>query len=330
MIRKCLLSGLHSTLVLSSCLGGIAISLPAGQPLSSLSPDASWVKQVARAITVKVLSKGFLGTGILINKQGRIYTVITNDHVLNAADPPYQIQTPDGHIYAAKVLPGVKFGDNDLGLLQFTSDQVYQIASVEKSAALRVGDEVFVSGFTSETREMIFPQGNISLILDKPLEGGYQIGYTNDIRRGMSGGPVLNSQGKLVGINGLHKDPLWEAPDLYADGSQPSKPLQDIIIHSSWAIPIDSVVKLVPKFVYIKPPPTPAKSSKLPELNHHSNPNADSKSAVGDDTLLFFLPFLGQFPLFWYIDDHYTQSNFRQDFLKQFHHLWFRLLLPTC
>ena len=259
MIRKYLLSGIHSGLLLFTCLGGIAVSLPAEAPilLPSLSVNrvsVAPIKQIAKSITVKILSKGFLGTGTLINKQGKIYTVITNDHVLNAAEPPYQIQTPDGRIYEAQVSQLVKFGDDDLGLLQFNSDQVYEIASVGNSSALTVGDEVFASGFTSENKEMIFTNGNLSLLLDRPLEGGYQMGYTNDIYKGMSGGPLLNIQGELVGINGLHKNPLWEAPDLYIDGSQPCKPLQDMIIRASWAIPIETVGRLAPKLVQLKLP----------------------------------------------------------------------------
>ena len=256
MIRKCLLSGIHSGLLMFTCLGGIAVSLPAEAPmlLTSLSVNrvsVAPIKQIAKSITVKILSKGFLGTGTLINKQGKIYTVITNDHVLNAAEPPYQIQTPDGRIYEAQVSQLVKFGDNDLGLLQFNSDQVYQIASVGNSSALTVGDEVFASGFTSENKEMIFTNGNLSLLLDKPLEGGYQMGYTNDIYKGMSGGPLLNIQGELVGINGVHKNPLWEVTELYADGSEPCKPIQDIIPRNSWGIPITTVEKIVPQLMKI-------------------------------------------------------------------------------
>ena len=256
MIRKCLLSGIHSGLLLFTCLGGIAVSLPAEAPM--LLPSLSFnrvsvepIKQIAKSITVKILSKGFLGTGTLINKQGKIYTVITNDHVLNAAEPPYQIQTPDGRIYEAQVSQLVKFGDDDLGLLQFNSDQVYEIASVGNSSALTVGDEVFASGFTSENKEMIFTNGNLSLLLDKPLEGGYQIGYINDIYKGMSGGPLLNIQGELVGINGVHKNPLWEVTELYADGSEPCKPIQDIIPRNSWGIPITTVEKIVPQLMKI-------------------------------------------------------------------------------
>ncbi len=65
----------------------------------------------------------------------------------------------------------------------------------------------------------------------------------------MSGAPLLNHLGEVVGINGLHKDPVWDAPELYLDGSQPNKPLQDLITRSSLAVPIKTVVQLAPKFV---------------------------------------------------------------------------------
>lgn len=286
MIRKCLLSRFHSTLVLLTCLGAITVFLPAKEPVSLVLPDADQmsdhqVKQTAKLITVKILSNGFLGTGTLINKQGKLYTVITNDHVLNTGEPPYQIQTHDGRIYEAQVSPVVKFADHDLGLLQFSSEQIYQVPFVGNSSVLNVGDEVFVSGFTRESKEIISTKGNVSLLLDKPLEGGYQMGYTNDINKGMSGGPVLNLQGELVGINGLHKNPLWEAPDLYTDGSQPCKPLQDMITRSSWAIPIETIAQLAPKFVQIKPPQLLMLSLESEKLINYTSLRMQVKAAAG-------------------------------------------------
>ncbi|WP_063748481.1 S1 family peptidase [Fischerella sp. PCC 9605] len=235
-------------------------------PQSSNPLSITQLQQLAGTITVKVLSKELLGSGTLIKREGQIYTVITNAHVLRAANPPYRIQTSDGRVYNATVSQAVQFQDDDLAALEFRSpDVVYTIATVGDSASLKVGDRVFVGGFTSNLSSLqsqrgvkdkfVFTSGQISLLLDKPLEQGYQIGYTNDVRKGMSGGPLLNNKGEVVGINSLHKDPVWDAPEVYKDGSQPEQHLQDLITRSSMAVPIQTVVQLVPQVV------TPKQSS---------------------------------------------------------------------
>jgi S1-C subfamily serine protease len=58
----------------------------------------------------------------------------------------------------------------------------------------------------------------------KSLQEGYQIGYTNDVEQGMSGGPVLNQSGQLIGINGGLKHPLQGIIAFtFIDGSVPSQ-----------------------------------------------------------------------------------------------------------
>jgi S1-C subfamily serine protease len=84
----------------------------------------------------------------------------------------------------------------------------------------------------------VFTSGKISLLLDRALAGGYQIGYTNEVRKGMSGAPLLNVYGEVLGINSLRQDPLWDTPEVYQDGGQPEAHLQEIITRSSMAVPI--------------------------------------------------------------------------------------------
>lgn len=236
-----------------SCLVSTLPSLPTQLSIEQL-------RTYAQAITVKVLSKEFLGSGILINRQGQVYTVVTNAHVLRAGNPPYQIQTPDQRLYLAVEMSPVKsLQGNDLAVLQFRSSEVYTQATVGDSSTLKVGDQVFAAGFPFSSvassshplqsllakgrqSQFAFTTGQVSLMLDKALEGGYKIGYTNDIRKGMSGGPVLNSRGEVVGINGRHADPLWDAPDSYQDGSRLDKSLQEVINRFSWAVPMETVM----------------------------------------------------------------------------------------
>jgi uncharacterized protein YkwD len=56
---------------------------------------------------------------------------------------------------------------------------------------------------TSITRPALnFTPGTVSTIPDQPEKEGYQIFYSNPTLNGMSGGAVLNEDGKLVGIHG--------------------------------------------------------------------------------------------------------------------------------
>ncbi|MFN6567292.1 serine protease [Dendronalium sp. ChiSLP03b] len=258
MNRQWLRSKLGYTVCLMVCLGGISLALPRQQSNSSESTkflrsstplSVKQLQQLSKTITVKISVKELLGSGTLLQRKGQIYTVITNAHVLRAAKPPYQIQTPDGRVYQASVLQVAEFQKDDLAVLQFrSSDVVYSVANVKDTSSLQVGDEVFVGGFTSNVtaqklsaqtdKDFMFTSGRISLLLDKALDQGYQIGYTNDVRKGMSGAPLLNRHGEVVGINSLHKDPIWNTPEVYQDGSQPEQRLQELITRSSMAVPI--------------------------------------------------------------------------------------------
>ncbi|MCC5624812.1 serine protease [Nostoc sp. CHAB 5715] len=262
MIWQWLKNGLGYTVCLLICLAGISLALPKQQRISSdvtklsqtstpLSPEQ--LQLLAKTITVKISAKELLGSGTLLQNKGQIYTVITNVHVLRTAKPPYQIQAPDGRVYQASVLQVAEFQKEDLAVLQFRSPYVvYTIANIKDASSLQIGDEVFVGGFISNltnqklspqaakifNNQFVFTSGKVTLLLEKALEQGYQIGYTNDVRKGMSGAPLLNVYGEVVGINSLHKDPLWDTPEVYQDGSQPDKSLQEIITRSSMAVPI--------------------------------------------------------------------------------------------
>ncbi len=227
----------------------ISAKPPSNNPVlnSSLPLKNDQLSHLAHQISVQILADNKLGSGVIIAKKGQIYTIITNAHVLRAVKAPYRVKTFDDHIYQATVIHKIKFPKQDLVLLQFYSPNLpYQVAKLGNSSTMKIGEEVWGVGFpvsSKSPRKFTVRKGRISLILDKPLADGYQIGYTSEIEKGMSGGAVLNQRGEVIAINGLSDQPLWDAPDYYADGTEPSPPLQKLIKRYSFGIPIEKVIQ---------------------------------------------------------------------------------------
>jgi S1-C subfamily serine protease len=209
------------------------------------------------------------GSGVLIQRQGQTYTVLTNRHVIRAGAAPYVIQTPGGRSHPAIFLKKINFRDNDLALLQFRSSESLAIATFGRSDRLRNQSPVISAGFPiadnpGRIRGFLVTQGHISLIPEKAFQGGYQLGYTNLVYQGMSGGPVLNLHGEVVGINSLHAYPLWGDPYVFQDGSKPQPEQRSIIVQSSWAVPIEVFLRSLSSSLL--PSSTPSTSAFLSSL----------------------------------------------------------------
>ncbi|MEO1374382.1 MAG: serine protease [Cyanobacteria bacterium J06635_10] len=222
--------------------------------------DSKKLSEIARSITVKVLVGEVSGSGIIIRQAGGVYKVLTNEHVLDRGDK-YQIVTSDGQIYPAFINKQVKFNGNDLALLEFNSNRNYSVASIDSLPSLKVGDEVFAVGFPQESGEFKFTTGQVTITTKIALEGGYKLGYTNDIEKGMSGGPVLNNQGKVVAVNGMHAEPIWGNPYTYEDGSKPCPSMRKLMERSAFGIPIEIFHQLAD-----------SRLSKLPNTSEKSFP----------------------------------------------------------
>jgi S1-C subfamily serine protease len=235
-------------------------------PAENLSTERLY--QTARAITVKVKVGRNGGSGVLLQQQGTLYTIVTNRHVVNTT-APYVIQTPDGRSHPASLVKKIDFRGNDLAMLQFRSNYKYAIANLGQTKTLNPGTDVVSAGFPHDPvpaakQGFLLTTGTISLIPEQAFVGGYQLGYTNHVYQGMSGGPVLNGQGKVVGFNSLHAYPLWGDPYIFQDGSKPAAELRSQIIRSSWAVPIE---RLPDSY---RPMPS---DKQLKKISNKSNPH---------------------------------------------------------
>jgi tetratricopeptide (TPR) repeat protein len=186
---------------------GIAATIPLVQPNIAAAKTSVEIADTAKAITVLITESNSVGSGVILQRQGDIYTVLTAAHVLkNKAS--YKITTPDDRSYEAigsSIRPAP--GSIDLAVVRFKSTAKYLTAKLGNCNVLKSGMDLYVGGFpgasgTITESVFIFREGKVSANSNKTFENGYSLVYSNDTLPGMSGGAVLNSDGELVAIHG--------------------------------------------------------------------------------------------------------------------------------
>jgi len=140
-----------------------------------------------------------LGSGFLISADGRI---ITNNHVISGSSK-IEVKFSDQSIYTAKVL--VRDTADDLAVIQIEPKKKLPFLKLGDSDALQVGQKVLAignpfgfagtltTGVVSSLGREIRGENN------RTLEGLVQTDAA--INEGNSGGPLLDSQGNVIGIN---------------------------------------------------------------------------------------------------------------------------------
>jgi S1-C subfamily serine protease len=139
-----------------------------------------------------------LGSGFLINADGRI---LTNNHVISGSSK-IEVRFSDGSRYIAKVLVGDRA--DDLAVIQIEPKKKLPFLKLGDSDALQVGQKVLAIGnpfgFSGTlTTGIVSSLGREIRNENSTLEGLIQTDAA--INEGNSGGPLLDSQGNVVGIN---------------------------------------------------------------------------------------------------------------------------------
>ncbi|MBW4493154.1 MAG: tetratricopeptide repeat protein [Oscillatoria princeps RMCB-10] len=189
---------------LPAALIGAAATIALVQPQMAEALEPSEISARAKEITVRIDGPES-GSGVIFERTGTTYSVLTNWHVVDT-EGQYQITAPDGQNYAVAYSQVKYLPDVDLAVLQFTSNQSYPTAQLGNSDEMTEGKAVYVAGWSDPfagipERSYLFLEARITSRLPKS-EKGYAIVHDNPATPGTSGGPVLDSNARLVGING--------------------------------------------------------------------------------------------------------------------------------
>lgn len=195
---------------LNSLLAGtvtVAV-LVSSQP--SVAKNAQEIARIARPVTVQINSNLLSGgSGVIITRTGSTYTVLTANHVVKRPDLTYTIRTNTGKNYSVKRVQRLQRSESapDLAIVTFDSAEKYPVATLGDSERAAVGADVYVSGYPAfrgqkaAERDYEFSPGIVTSLLSHRPQG-YTLRYSAVTVRGMSGGPVFDSSGRVVGIHG--------------------------------------------------------------------------------------------------------------------------------
>ncbi len=167
------------------------------------------IAEIAEKITVLIQTPAGSGSGVLIAKEGDSYRVLTAWHVVESikAGEEADITTPDGKTHRLDNRSIQRLPQVDMAVVSFRSGGNYTLAKLGNDLAVKRGMEVYVAGFPLPGQAinkpvLQFTDGTVTASSETLLTDGYALTYTNNTLPGMSGGPVLNQRGEVVGIHG--------------------------------------------------------------------------------------------------------------------------------
>lgn len=148
------------------------------------------------------------GTGIIISSDG---IIVTNKHVIPEGTTNINVTTNDGKTYEdVTFLARDPRSNYDIAFIKINNVKDLEPAKIGDSSKMKVGDLVVAIGYALGEFENTVTSGIISG-LNRPVvasdSGGSTESLTNlfqtdaAINSGNSGGPLLNSNGEVIGIN---------------------------------------------------------------------------------------------------------------------------------
>ncbi len=210
------MSARHYNLLLTTALAASSVALAAESrtvdvPEAVLAAEADRVATIERIVrpTIAIFDRKGQGggSGVIISPDGY---ALTNYHVTAPCGPAMKVGLCDGRFVDA-VLVGLDPG-GDIALIKLLgSDDAFPVADFGNNDDARVGDWVYVAGnpfLLADDFRPTVSYGIISGVHRYQYPAGTLLEYTDCLQTdaavnpGNSGGPLFNSAGRLIGING--------------------------------------------------------------------------------------------------------------------------------
>ena len=149
-----------------------------------------------QAGVVQVVTSNRSGSGFIIDSSG---LVVTNEHVVEG-ERNVNVWLTSGRRHSAVVLQ--RDATSDLALLEITGGESFEPIAAENPYAVRIGDEVLALGFPlgdTNGNNLSVTRGIISST--QTLDGVALLQTDAALNPGNSGGPLVNFEGEVIGIN---------------------------------------------------------------------------------------------------------------------------------
>jgi hypothetical protein len=224
-------------LLLAACL------LPSLVYAQAVAYDYSKLYETSSPAVVQVTTQDGSGSGFLVTPFGHI---ATNFHVIRGSKY-LAVQFPDGHkVKAAVIAVNPHY---DMAILKVNSEVVggikpLAVLPATKDASIKVGIPVVAIG-SPLNQKFLMTQGILSKVDDTAVLGDFLL------QAGNSGGPLLNLEGEVIGINtfgeanisgAIRIDALRDflsSPELIGESMQVEPPADQLRSVSSVRYPID-------------------------------------------------------------------------------------------
>ena len=151
----------------------------------------------AYSTRIMEIPKG-MGTGVIVSTDGKI---VTNNHVIAGANT-INVTLSDRRQYVAKVLGTDRL--NDIAILKINDESPFPVAELSSSENVRIGEWVATIGNPLGVGQTV-TVGVLSArgrhLSDNSVELRDLLQTDAAINPGNSGGPLVNVQGRVIGIN---------------------------------------------------------------------------------------------------------------------------------